>query len=151
MKRAKESGCYFRKKRKTREEELKKNEGAILKFVRISSHAISSSEMHDVSSAGTSESIPEVGEETAPGQIRNHVEADVESNISKAYAAESRNDVITIIPNYVASWPELINHDIRVELVQWFPTGEEFLPREEFHEFRGGISTFYLSYLFVVQ
>jgi len=36
-------------------------------------------------------------------------------------------------------------------LDQWFPTGEEFLPREEFHEFRGGISTFYLSYLFVVQ
>jgi len=34
---------------------------------------------------------------------------------------------------------------------QWFPTEEEFLPREEFHEFRGGISTFYLSYLFVVQ
>jgi len=26
-------------------------------------------------------------------------------------------------------------------LLQWFPTGEEFLPREEFHEFRGGIST----------
>ena len=37
------------------------------------------------------------------------------------------------------------------DLLQWFPTGEEFLPREEFHEFRGGISTFYLSYLFVVQ
>jgi len=30
-------------------------------------------------------------------------------------------------------------------LDQWFPTAEEF------HEFRGGISTFYLSYLFVVQ
>jgi len=26
-------------------------------------------------------------------------------------------------------------------LGQWFPTGEEFLPREEFHEFRRGIST----------
>jgi len=26
-------------------------------------------------------------------------------------------------------------------IAQWFPTGEEFLPREEFHEFRGGIST----------
>jgi len=26
-------------------------------------------------------------------------------------------------------------------LQQWFPTREEFLPREEFHEFRGGIST----------
>jgi len=27
-------------------------------------------------------------------------------------------------------------------LDQWFPTGEEFLPRDEFHEFRGGISTY---------
>jgi len=25
---------------------------------------------------------------------------------------------------------------------QWFPAGEEFLPREEFHEFRGRISTY---------
>jgi len=39
----------------------------------------------------------------------------------------------------------------RKQLRQWFPTGEEFLPREEFHEFRAGISTFCLSYLFVVQ
>jgi len=36
-------------------------------------------------------------------------------------------------------------------LLQWFPTGEEFLPRKEFHEFRGGISTLELSYLFIVQ
>jgi len=26
-------------------------------------------------------------------------------------------------------------------LDQWFPTGEEFLPREEFHVFTGGMST----------
>jgi len=26
-------------------------------------------------------------------------------------------------------------------LDQWFPTREEFLPRDEFHQFRGGIST----------
>jgi len=26
-------------------------------------------------------------------------------------------------------------------LDQWFATREEFLPREEFNEFRGGIST----------
>jgi len=45
MKRAKESGCFFRKKRKAREEELKKNEDAILKFVYISSDAISPNEM----------------------------------------------------------------------------------------------------------
>ena len=25
------------------------------------------------------------------------------------------------------------------DLVQWFPTGEEFLPREEFYNFKGGI------------
>jgi len=28
-----------------------------------------------------------------------------------------------------------------VFLNQWFPTGELFLPWEEFHEFMGGIST----------
>jgi len=31
------------------------------------------------------------------------------------------------------------NHAIK----QWFPAGEEFLPGEEFHEFKGGISTLY--------
>ena len=35
MKRIKESEAFFRKKKKAREEELKKNEGAILKFVKI--------------------------------------------------------------------------------------------------------------------
>ena len=36
MKRVKESEVPFRKKKKAREEKLKKNEGAILKFVNIS-------------------------------------------------------------------------------------------------------------------
>ena len=35
-KRVKESGASFRKKKKAREEEMKKNKGAILKFVNIS-------------------------------------------------------------------------------------------------------------------
>jgi len=52
---------------------LKKNEGAILKFVNISSDAISPNEMHEVSSASTSKSISEVVEETTPDQIRNNV------------------------------------------------------------------------------
>jgi len=39
-----------------------------------------------------------------------------------------------------------------VNIQQWFPTGEEeFLPKEEFHEFRGGISILQLSYLFIVS
>ena len=33
MKRVKESGAFFRKKKKAKEAELKKHEGAILKFV----------------------------------------------------------------------------------------------------------------------
>jgi len=78
MQRAKESGCSFRKKREVRQEELKKNVGAILKFVNISSDNISRNEMHEVSSASTSKSIPDVEEETTPGRIRNN-EVDVES------------------------------------------------------------------------
>ena len=35
MKRVKESGAFFRKQKKAREEELIKNEGAILKFVKL--------------------------------------------------------------------------------------------------------------------
>jgi len=38
-----------------------------------------------------------------------------------------------------------------VDLYQWLPSGEEFLPREEFHEFRGDISTLYLRYIFIVS
>jgi len=84
-------------KRENLGEELKRNEGAILKFVNISSDAISANQMHKVSSARTSKSIPEVEEQTMPGQISNNEEADVESNISKAYVAEVGNDDITIL------------------------------------------------------
>jgi len=40
--------------------------------------------------------------ETTPGRIRNNEEADVERNISKAYAAQVRNDDITILRNGVS-------------------------------------------------
>jgi len=45
--------------------------------------------------------------------------------------SEQRNVVEVVVDSKLPSMP----------LGQWFPTGEEFLPREEFHEFRGGIST----------
>jgi len=98
----KESDVLSEKKREVREEELKKNEGAVLKFVNISSDAISPNEMHKISSASTSKLIPEVEEETKPGQISNSEEADVESNISKAFATEIGNDDITILPKDVS-------------------------------------------------
>ena len=50
--------------RKAGEEELKKNESAILKFVHISTDAVSPNDMHEVSSASTSKSILEVEEQT---------------------------------------------------------------------------------------
>jgi len=91
-------------------------------MVNISLAAISPKEMHEVNSASTSKSIPEFEEETTPGQIRNNEKADVESNVSKACAAEDRNDDIKILPNdvscTVAGWPESINHDISVEIVK---------------------------------
>jgi len=62
---------------------MKKNESAILKFLNLSLDAISPNEMHEVNSASTSKSIPEVEEETTSGRIRNNEEADVESNIIK--------------------------------------------------------------------
>jgi len=80
-----------------------------LKFVNILSDAISRNVMHEVSSACTSKSIPEVEEETTPGRIRNNEEADVESNISKAYAAKVGNDDITILRNDV-SWSSVFFH-----------------------------------------
>jgi len=54
MKRVKESGAFFRKKKKARVEELKKNEGTILKFVKNAS----AKETEEVSSH--SKSLPQV-------------------------------------------------------------------------------------------
>ena len=42
---------------------MKKNEGAILKFVNISSDVISPNEMYEISSASTNISIPEIEED----------------------------------------------------------------------------------------
>jgi len=46
--------------------------------------------------------MPEDGEDKTSGRIRNNEEADVESNISKAYAAKVGNDDITISRNDVS-------------------------------------------------
>ena len=59
MKRVKESGAFFRKKKKAREEELKKNEGAIFKFVKNAS----AKETEEVSSHSKSLTQVETEEE----------------------------------------------------------------------------------------
>ena len=68
MKRVKKSGAFFRKK-KTREEKLKKNEGAILKFVKIAT----AKETKEVSSHSESLSQVETEEEVYLEQNNNEV------------------------------------------------------------------------------
>ena len=58
MKREKESRVSFRKKKKAREEELKKNEGAILKFVNISLQSSLSSANERDEFSSFSKSLP---------------------------------------------------------------------------------------------
>ena len=73
MKRVKESGAFFRKKKKAREEELKKNEGAILKFVNFSlqSSLSSPNERDEVNSF--SKSLPHTEtEKTVDLEQSNH-------------------------------------------------------------------------------
>jgi len=50
--------------------------------------------------------------------------------------------------NFYASCTKPTSHK---RIVQWFPTRQEFLPGEEFHKFRGGISTLYWSYQFIAN
>ena len=69
MKRVKESGAFYRKKKKARQEELKKNEGAILKFVKNAS----TKETEGVSSHAKSLPQVETEEEVYREQTNNEV------------------------------------------------------------------------------
>jgi len=83
MKCAKESGCSSEKREMLGKTNWKRTKGLYWSSQTSlrSSDTISPNKMHEVSTSNTSESIPEVEEETNPGQIRNNEEADIESNI----------------------------------------------------------------------
>ena len=118
MKRVKESGASFRKKKKAREEELKKNIGAILKFLNISlqSSLSSANERDKVSSF--SKSLPHTETEKTVELEQNNQEVIIESiPTDETLIAKDKIDDI----NNVAIWPEVITHNVRVEMVKAEP------------------------------
>ena len=118
MKRVKENGASFRKKKKAREEELKKNEGAILKFVNISlqSSLSSANEKYEVSSF--SNSLAHTETEKIVELEQSNQEVIIKSiPTDKTLIAKDKIDDI----NDVATWPEVITHYMSVEMVKAGP------------------------------
>ena len=112
MKRVNESEASFRKKKKAREEELKKNERAIFKFVNISlqSSLSSANKKDEVSSFNKSLPHTETGKTVELEQ--NNQEVIIESiPTDGTLTVKDKIDGI----NNVATWPEVITH---VEMVK---------------------------------
>ena len=126
MKRVKESGAFLRKKKKAREEELKKNEGAMLKAVKNAS----AKETEEVSSH--SKSIPQVEteeqEEVYLEQNNNEVIIERSQPMNETLSDKDKIDDICYSHNDVATWPEVLAHNMRVEIIKLGP--ERFQNKE---------------------
>jgi len=110
---------FFRKQKKAREEELKKNEGAILKFVKIAS----GKETEEVSSH--SKSLPQVAteeEEVYLEQNNNEVIIERSQPMNETLSNKDKTDDIYYSHNDVATWPE-VTHNMRVEMIKLGPEG----------------------------
>ena len=118
MKRVKESGAFFRQKKKAREEELKKTEGASLKFVKNAS----AKETEEVSSH--SKSLPQVEteeEEVYVEQNNNEVIIERSQPMNETLSDKDKTDDIYYSHNDVAIWPEVLTHNTRVEMIKLGP------------------------------
>ena len=134
MKCVKESGTFFRKKKRAKEAELKKQEGAMLKFVSSSGSHVSGTVPEKYSNENSEQSV-ELQKDTEEISLsaKTQKTESIQSNTDKinyaapvAYEDKSENNdeavaVINNLPNDVASWPEVINHELRVELVKAGP------------------------------
>ena len=116
MKRVKESEAFFRKKKKVKEE-LKKNEGAILKFVNIAS----TKDTEEVSSHNKSLLQVETEEEVYLNQNNNKVIIERSKPINKILSDKEKTDDIYYSHNDVATWPEVLTHNMRVEIIKLGP------------------------------
>ena len=117
MKNVKESGAFLREK-KSEEEELKKNEGSILKFLNISLQSLLSSanERDEVSSF--SKSLPHAKTEKTVELEQSNQEVIIESILTnETLMAKDKIDDI----NDVATWPEVITNYMRAEMVKAGP------------------------------
>ena len=111
MKRVKKSGAFLEKK--AREEELKKNEGAILKFVKIAT----AKETEEVSSH--SESLPQVETEEEVYLEQNNNEVIIERSrpMNETLSDKDKTDDNYYSHNDVATWPEVLTHNMKVEMM----------------------------------
>jgi len=119
MKRVKESGVFFRKKKKARREELKKNERAILKFVKNAP----AKETEEVSSHSKSLPQVETEEEEEVFLEQNNIEVIIERSqpMDETLSDKNKTDDIYYSHNDVATWTELLTHNMRVEMIKLGP------------------------------
>ena len=134
MKCVKESGAFFRKKKKAKETELKKHEGAMLKFVTSSGSNVSLTIPENDSNKNSDNNFElqkytkEISSSTKTqetGSIQSNTN-EINYPVPVAYGNEGENNdeavaVVNNLPNDVASWPEVIDHQLRVELVKVGP------------------------------
>ena len=116
MKRVKKSGAFYRKKI-AKEEELEKNKGAILKFVKIAT----AKETEEVSSH--SESLPQVETEEEVYLEQNNKEVIIERSrpTNETLSDKDKTDDNYYSHNDVAIWPEVLTHNMRVEMIKLGP------------------------------
>ena len=110
--------------KKAREEELRKNEGAILKFIKIAT----AKETEEVSS--NSESLPQVETEAEVHLEQNNNEMIIERSqpMNETLSDKDKTDDNYYFRNNVATWPEVLTHNMRVEMIKLGP--ERFQNKE---------------------
>ncbi|XP_037870352.1 uncharacterized protein LOC101743274 [Bombyx mori] len=121
MKRVKESGASFRKKRKKREEIQIKNTGALLKYI---SHKPTSSSFSIVAS-NTGEEAALEGEKTLSNVVQeerpvSHTGEEVES-LSSPNEESAAQIILSVSMKDIGLWPNKIDDNTRVFLVHQGP------------------------------
>ena len=149
MKRMKESGAAFRKKRKAKEEEAEKNKGALLKFIKRTSTAEVAETKGD-NHAETEDKvvIANVDTRTAEGDIdsvdaaktvRDDDACEVEE-LERQSLVGTKTDTATDFTD-VGLWPVEIDHELRVMLVRQGSAAVQHLDHEFKEVARPGTKT----------
>ncbi|KAG7153523.1 hypothetical protein Hamer_G027168 [Homarus americanus] len=102
MKRAKESGAVYRKKRKAREEVLNKNKGALFKYIsRIETKSLSNSRDSSSTSSDSSTSTPSSDEEHEEENIPGPAVDRVDIKDVGLWPSKISNDTLIFLVAYV--------------------------------------------------
>ena len=139
---------FFRKKKKAKEAELKKREGAMLKFLTSSGSNVSltmpendsnENPYNNVELQKYTEEISLSAKTQETGSIQSNTN-EINYAVPVADGDEGENNdeasaAVDNLPNDVASWPEImsIDHQLRVELVK---------ARPEKYQNKGGLFAF---------